>query len=143
MLKDLSINESIKINANAAKVWQVMTDPELIKIYLFGTETITDWQPGSEIIFQGTYQDQTYKDRGKVLEYIYPNKIVYSYWSGFSGVEDLPENYVQITYKIESEGETILFSWIQNSFWSEAAYEHSKTGIPGLLSKIKQLAESL
>ncbi len=38
-----------------------MTNPEKIKIYLFGTETGTDWKIGSSIIFKGEYDGQVKK----------------------------------------------------------------------------------
>lgn len=63
----------------------------MIKKYLFGTETLTDWQPGSEIIFKGKYGDQNqhkYGDKGVILENIPGKKLSYRYWSGFSGLED-------------------------------------------------------
>lgn len=52
---ELTITLSIEISADKAKVWDALTNPEKIKIYLFGTETLTDWKTGSEIIFQGEY----------------------------------------------------------------------------------------
>jgi len=52
MKHDLVVSESIDINAEPSKVWDALTDPAIIKKYLFGTETITDWMVGSEIIFR-------------------------------------------------------------------------------------------
>ena len=71
----------------------MLTNPEIIKEYLFGTETITDWKPGSEIIFKREYQGQGCRDRGIVQENILHEKISYTYWSAFTGKEDKPENY--------------------------------------------------
>ena len=51
MDKNLIAKQSITINAKAENVWEVLTNPEKIKIYLFGTETITDWKVGSSIIW--------------------------------------------------------------------------------------------
>ena len=51
----LIVSESIEIHEAPSKVWDALTNPEIIKKYLFGTETITDWKVGSEIIFQGEY----------------------------------------------------------------------------------------
>lgn len=56
MNKELTVKTSIEINADKAKVWDALTNPEKIKVYLFGTETLTDWKTGSEIIFQDEYQ---------------------------------------------------------------------------------------
>ena len=82
MLHDLAVTGTIDINVPVSKVWDTMTNPEIIKEYLFGTETVTDWKVGSEIVFQGEYNGQKYRDHGVILEYI-PNELVsYSYWSG-------------------------------------------------------------
>ena len=53
MRDDLIVSESIEINTEPDKVWEALTNPEIIKEYLFGTQTITDWKVGSDIIFQG------------------------------------------------------------------------------------------
>ena len=53
MRNDLIVSKSIIVNANNDKVWKALTNPEIIKEYLYGTETLTDWKVGSEIIFQG------------------------------------------------------------------------------------------
>ena len=95
MRNDLIVSESVDINAWPAKVWDALTNPEIIKKYLFGTETLTDWKAGSEIIFQGEYgenKEHTYRDKGVIIQNA-PNELLsYSYWSGFSGLEDTPEN---------------------------------------------------
>ena len=44
MRHDLKSSSSVEINASPEKVWKVLTQPEFIKEYLFGTETITDWK---------------------------------------------------------------------------------------------------
>ena len=55
MKKDLVVRKTVKINANASKVWNALTNPKMIKKYLFGTKVITSWKEGSEIIFQGDW----------------------------------------------------------------------------------------
>jgi len=47
------IEKHIKIDADKMKIWKVLTDPEFIKQYFFGTENISEWKRGSEIVFQG------------------------------------------------------------------------------------------
>jgi uncharacterized protein YndB with AHSA1/START domain len=42
MNHNLEVSKSIIVNADVAKVWDALTNPEIIKEYLFGTETITD-----------------------------------------------------------------------------------------------------
>ncbi|MBD2700421.1 SRPBCC domain-containing protein [Spirosoma sp. BT702] len=142
MRHDLIVSQSININASPNKVWNVLTNPVLISEYLYGTETVTDWKPGSEVIFQGEYAHQTYRDKGVVLENV-PNQILsYSYWSGFSGAEDKPENYSTITYTLKPiDDKQTEFTWTQQGFATEDGYNHSLNGMEALLNQIKGIAE--
>ena len=58
------VEKTITIKADNLKVWEGLTNPHIIKQYMFGTETICNWKEGSEIIFQGNYEGNTYKDKG-------------------------------------------------------------------------------
>ena len=142
MKQDLIVSQSIKINADLAKVWHALITPEIIKEYLFGTETITDWKVGSEIIFQGEYEGHKYRDKGVVVENILHQTISYKYWSGFSGLEDKPEKYSLVTYTLNSASATIAdFTWTQKGFANEDSYNHSKSGMDAFLQKIKEVIE--
>ncbi len=142
MRNDLSVSESIDVDVPALKVWDALTKPELIKAYLFGTETITDWKVGSPIIFQGDYNGQTYKDKGIVTENNPMHSIKYLYWSGFSGLDDSPENYSTVAYTVESLDDThTRFTWTQTGFADETGYGHSKNGMAEFLKKIKEVME--
>ena len=142
MNRNLKVSKSIEVNATAEKVWEAMTNPEKIKVYLYGTETITDWKTGSPIIFQGEYQGQTYKDKGNVLENRKNELLKYDYWSGFSGLEDKPENYSIVTYHIEPISDNLVkFTWTQEGYANEAGQQHSENGLPGMLEQIKKLVE--
>ena len=101
MNKNLTVIKSIEINADLQTVWDALINSEKIKLYLFGTETISDWKVGSPIIFQGEYQGQQYKDKGNILDIKQEHILQYDYWSSFSGLEDKPENYSLVTYKLD------------------------------------------
>ncbi len=138
----MSVSESIDINVSPAKVWEVLTTPEFIKEYLFGTETITDWKVGSPIVFQGEYQGHKYKDKGVVRANIPHRRLTYSYWSGFSGLEDKPENYCMVSYELFSKNDKhTKFTWSQKGFANEEAQKHSQNGMGELLKHIKAVAE--
>ena len=142
MRHDLIVSESIDINASAEKVWDGLTNPEIIKEYLFGTQTITDWKVGSDISFRGEYQGQVYKDKGIVRENVPLKLLSYSYWSGFSGTEDKPENYSLVTYTLSSEdNKKTVFTWTQKGFANEKGYKHSLSGMADFLQKIKEVME--
>ncbi len=142
MDKNLIASQSIEINAKAENVWETLTNPEKIKIYLFGTETITDWKVGSTIIFQGNYNGQQYKDKGNVIKSLENKVLSYNYWSGFSGLEDKLENYSLVTYKIETISiNKVKFTWTQKGFANKDGQCHTEQGLKTMLEQIKKLAE--
>lgn len=142
MNHDLQVTGKITINASLERVWDIMTNPAIIKEYLFGTETITDWKKGSDIVFQGEYGETKYRDHGVILENIPGHKLSYSYWTGFSGLADVPENYATITYLFEKKGDALTdFSWIQRGYGSEQGYQHSLQGMEAFMNQIKGIAE--
>lgn len=139
---NLSASQSIDIQSSVENVWRALTDPAKIKVYLFGTETITDWKVGSPIIFQGNYQGQAYKDKGNVLENRQNEILKYNYWSGFSGLDDSPENYFVVSYQLEKLSENkVRFTWHQSGFTNENSRDHTQNGLVSMLNQIKELVE--
>lgn len=142
MRHDLIASNSVKINASPDKVWHGLTDPETIKEYLFGTNTVTDWKKGSEIIFKGEYQGHHYADHGQILENIPLEKLSYSYWSGFSGLDDRPENYSTITYLLSKlDQNTTELTWTQKGYPDESRQAHALKDMPEFLGRIKGIIE--
>lgn len=141
MSKELTVRKTIDINSDKANVWDALVNPEKIKLYLFGTETSSEWKVGSPIVFQGVWDGVTYKDKGTILEFIPEQKLRYDYWSSFSKLENVPENYQQITFElIPHEGKTIL-TLTQENAPNQEAKEHSEANWEMVLSKLKQIIE--
>jgi len=141
MNKRLSVKANIDIDSKIELVWDALVNPEKIKIYLFGTETISDWKPESEIIFQGEYQGQKYKDKGIIKELKANEIFSYTYWSGFSGMEDIAENYSLITFKMKIVNNKIILDVVQTGFADEKAYQHSSGAWNNILKQIKEICE--
>lgn len=140
----LEVKKSIEINCSVQTVWKVMTDPIHIAKYLHGTETITDWETGSNIIFQGEYEGQQYKDKGIVKSNIPNKELSYRYFSGFSGLEDKEENYSLVQYNFSSIDENKCnLTWHQIGYPDATRKEHSENGMDELLKQIKTIAESI
>ena len=142
MNRNLKVSKSIEINSNAEEVWDALTNPEKIKIYLFGTETITDWKIGSPIVFQGEYDGHEYKDKGNVLENIGNETLKYDYWSGFSGLEDIPENYSVVTYEFEDLNGATHLMLTQVGFANIESRDHSESAWEMVLDGIKEIVEA-
>ena len=119
-----------------------MTNPESIREYLYGTETITDWTVGSKIIFEGEFQGKKYRDEGVILKNVLHELLSYSFWSNFSGLENKPENFSLITYKlIAIENNKTLFTWEQKGHPNDENRMHAELQIGELLKNIKEIAE--
>lgn len=143
MNKNLQSSHSILINASPTKVWEVLTNPDKIAIYLYGTKTETDWRIGSPITFSGSYEGMTYSDKGLVMANVPHSLLAYDYWSQFSGMEDIHENYSEVSYHIfDNNDGTVKFTWQQIGFKNEESQAHSQSGLPALLEQIKKIAES-
>lgn len=96
-----SSSASIVINVPAAQVWDALTKPEIVKQYFFGTNLETTWEIGTPIRFKGEWEGKLYEDKGTVLEFSPVFSLSYNYWSPFSGLEEISENYQIIRYDLE------------------------------------------
>jgi len=108
-MNERTANATITIDVPAAKVWEALTKPELVKQYLFGAEVISDWKVGGPLNYRGEWEGKQYEDKGTILE-INPNELLMAtYFSPMSGREDKPENYQNVSYKLtENDGITTL-----------------------------------
>lgn len=141
MKNDVVVKKTIKINVNASKVWNALTNPKIIKKYLFGTKVITDWKVGSEISFQGKWEGGKFKDRGTIEKFEIEKVFQYTYWSMFSGLEDKKENYSLIIFELSENGKTTKLTVSQKGFADKTSQEHSEKGWSVVLQKIKELLE--
>ncbi len=141
MNKSLIVEKTIRIKATPDKVWHALTDRETIKKYFFGTEAISDWKVGSTLIFQGEWEGQTYKDKGNILASEPGEILQYNYWSGFSGLEDVLENYSLVTYRLEGDQNSTTIRLTQEGFATEEARKHGEGGWTMVLENLKKLIE--
>ena len=141
MKSNISAQVQVNIHAPVSKVWDALTKPELIKKYFFGTDTKTDWKPGSPIRFAGEWEGKSYEDKGTILE-IQPNKLIkYNYWSSMSGIEDKPENYVIITYELSGDDNDVTLTVSQENIPDEKMKAHSEENWNKVVSGLKKLVE--
>ncbi len=77
-----------EIDAPPEKVWQALTDPELIKKYMFGSEVTTDWKPGSPITWKGEFEGRAYEDKGEIIAVEPRRRLEVTHFSPLTGAED-------------------------------------------------------
>lgn len=128
------------IKAPAGKVWDALTTPEIVKRYFFGTDMVTNWKVGSPIYFRGEYEGKRYEDKGTVLEYTQGRALSYSYLSSWSGMEDRPENYLSITYRLEQVPDGTALTIEQTNYDAERA-RHSEQNWKTVIDGLKRIVE--
>src|SRR5580704_1104766 len=111
------VEKSIRIEAQPSKVWETITNPDLIKKWLSDKEytIISDWQIGGSIVFKDHSIKSSKEDHGIILDLI-PDKLFrYSYWSWVSRLPDLPENYTIIEFKLTPDKDQTILSVTQSN----------------------------
>jgi uncharacterized protein YndB with AHSA1/START domain len=141
MANKLSVKTGININAPVSKVWQALTDPAMIKEYLFGTNTVSDWKKGSSITYSGEWEGKQYEDKGEIID-IVPEKLLHTtYFSGMSGKEYKPENYANVIYEVTPQNGSTTVTISQDNIDDEKGVEHMKKNWGMVLDGMKKLLE--
>jgi len=141
MAGKLNVSNSIKINNTVARAWQALTDPALIKEYLFGTTVTSDWKLGSNITYTGEWEGKSYEDKGQIIDVIPFKRLHTTYWSGMSGKPDIPENYVNVVYDVEPDDDGVVVTITQDGIDNEAGVEHMKKNWGMVLDGMKKVLE--
>jgi uncharacterized protein YndB with AHSA1/START domain len=148
-MSELLIKNTITINAPASKVWDVLCKSEYTKIYMFGCETISEWTVGSELLWRANYEgkDMVFV-KGHILEISASQKLVYSVFDPNSNMEDIPSNYLHVTYLLEEDKQSTILTVTQGDYNTvaegERRYKESYNNGEGwnpILVQIKALAE--
>jgi uncharacterized protein YndB with AHSA1/START domain len=147
----LIITNEITINASISKVWDLLTNPEQTKKYMFGCETISDWKPGSALLWKGMWEEKEMVFvKGIIVKIEDQKHLSYTTFDPNNpAMEDMPENYTTVTYDLnESDGKTLL-KVTQGDFATVADGEkrfnevyNNGEGWNPILIEIKKLAES-
>ena len=142
MSKDYVAQASVTIQAQADKVWSALTDPAVIRQYMFGTHVISDWKKGSPIIWRGEWEGKAYEDRGLVLTYERNRRLRYSHYSPVAGEIEMPGMYHTVTIELsEKRGRTVV-SLMQDNNATRQAKSESEKNWTTMLAGLKQLMES-
>jgi len=146
----LFIKNTIVINAPANKVWDALTNPEQTKKYMFGCETVSDWQPGSPLIWKMLYEGKDFIAVKGNIVIIEPGKrLEYTVIDPNGSIEDIPENYLIVTYELKEEDGRTTLNVTQGDYSTvadgEKRYKDSYNNGEGwnpILVQIKDLVEN-
>jgi uncharacterized protein YndB with AHSA1/START domain len=141
MNPDSTISKSVDINSDTSRVWDTLINPEKIRQYFTGAETVTDWQIGSQIAFIHNYDGKEFINKGVILNFATNRLLQYTYWTAFSNTEDKPENYTTITYSLTKMNHKTKLTLTQTNFKNEEWYRALEIGWDTVLIKIKEISE--
>ncbi len=148
MSRELIIKNTIEIEAPPSKVWDTLVNPDQTKKYMFGCEALSDWKPGSPLLWKGVFDGkELIAVKGSVVNIRERKFLSYTVFDPNSTIEDLPENYTTVTYELTvADGQTIL-TVTQGDFATVAEGERrfkeatQDGGWQPVLTAIKKLAE--
>ena len=136
-----SSTTSLDIRAPLESVWDAITKPEIVKLYFFGTNLVTDWRVGSPLFFRGEWEGRTYEDRGTVLAFEPMKSLCYDYWSSFSGLEDNPALRQIIRYDLAPTHDGVRITVHQSNVDTQERADHSANNWRAVLEALKHLVE--
>jgi uncharacterized protein YndB with AHSA1/START domain len=140
------IQRSILINATAWQVWNMLTQAENIRQYMFGAITKSNWHPGSAIEYYFVQGDaETLAVKGTINRIEAPSYLEYTLFPTNWNLPDTPSNYLTVSYQIQLKGEQTELSILQTGFMKvaegEIRYNDSIEGWKTILPYMKEIAE--
>ena len=149
MSTPLHVANSIVIDATPAKVWDALVNPEQTVKYMFGCVPDTDWQPGSPLLWRGKFDGiELVAVKGTITEIRPEQYLAYTVIDPNNPkVEDIPENYLTVTYTLTATNGHTTLSVTQGDYSKvaegEQRYQHTIAdgGWDPILVQIKKVAE--
>jgi uncharacterized protein YndB with AHSA1/START domain len=132
---------SAEIAAPISKVWSALVSPELIKRYMFGSTVISDWQPGSPIVWKGEWNGKAYEDKGVILRAEPECALSFTHFSPLSGLADAPENYHTVTIELSAGDDITRLHLSQDNNPTDEARAHSEKNWRMMLDGLKKVVE--
>ena len=134
---------TIVIHASRKKVWDILTRPEQVKRWQYGSDLVTSWEPGSDIKFSTSWEGQIFEQWGKVLEVKYPGSLKYSLFAPRPGLRDEPGNYFNMSYVLTEENGYTKLQIIQEDNRPGAVKEEPRDEANPVLLALKAIAETI
>jgi uncharacterized protein YndB with AHSA1/START domain len=133
---------SVFINASLDRVWNALTKPEKVKLWQYGSDSITTWEVGSKIEFVTEWEGQIFKQWGKVLEMKQNEVIKYSLFAPSLNIEDRPENYFIMKYVLTPKNGQTKLEIIKEDNRPNAVQEESQGEENPILQSLKNIVET-
>lgn len=144
----MMIEKKVQFSVTKEKVWDLLTNPAITKEYMFGCEVISDWKVDNPILWKGQTEDE--KEiiyvKGRIIEFEKGRKVTFTMFDPNMKLDDIPENYLNLTYELEEKGNKTILKLTQGNFASvsdgKKRYEESLKGWEMIIPIMKQIAEN-
>lgn len=140
MNDSIAVTARTLIKASKVKVWDALTNPDIIKEYFLGVNVQTNWEVGSQITYKGEWEGKAFEEKGTVLMNLENILLENNYWSPSFG-EDIPENYVLVRYELEDNPDGTGLTVTQIGANDQVSADQSKQNWQTVLDKMKELLE--
>ena len=114
---------------------------------MFGCELISEWKVGAPMLWKGktnTGEVIVYV-KGNILELEQGKKVTFSMFDPNMNLEDIPANYLIMTYEVIAKGKGTILRLRQENFRNNETgkkrYEESLKGWEAIIPDLKQIAE--
>lgn len=145
MDKALTVTDSVTIDASPSRVWDALVNPVMTRKYMFDCEALSDWKPGSKLIWKGATDGKLYVT-GSVIEIEKERLLHYTVFDPNGGLKDVPSNYLHVTYALSGNGASTLLTVTQGDFAGvengRKRYEDTVSGWGMIMQQIKEVAEA-
>ncbi|AMC10095.1 hypothetical protein Lupro_02005 [Lutibacter profundi] len=143
----MKIEKEVIFNVNKAKVWELLTNPSITKQYMFGCEVLSNWEVGNTILWKGYTEEgkEVIYVKGEIIECKKGDKVTFTMFDPNMEIEDIPENYLNLTYELIEINNKTLLRLTQGNFATvtqgKKRYEESLKGWEMVIPIMKQIVE--
>ncbi|QJB30113.1 SRPBCC domain-containing protein [Chitinophaga oryzae] len=139
-----TVNKSVFIQAPAATVWEMLTNPEKINLWMMDSPVHiqSGWKAGSPLVFTGDLHGIPYINKGVILAFEPEQLLSYTHWSSLSERPDEPEQYGIITFRLNAADTGTMLDFTQTNTGKYATDRHINYYWGTALALIKKRCEA-
>jgi uncharacterized protein YndB with AHSA1/START domain len=137
-METTSHEATIEVQATPDEVWDALVNPEKTRGYYYGTEILSDWQPGSR--WTSESGEELYLE-GELLEVDRPRRIVQTFHVAIEepAASDAPS---QVTWELTDLGGGATRVRMLHDSMGEATRDYVEGGWEHILAGLKAVVES-
>lgn len=138
------IEYAVRINATPEVVWETLTDPERMKLWMGEPEmnisVQTDWREGSPFLIRG-FHHIAFQNNGTVLRFEPHTQLQYTHLSSLSRLPEQDDNYTVITFLLHPVSHQTELTVRATHFPTMSVYKHLELYWRITLGIIKEVVE--